>query len=662
MLENEQDFNRNFCPNCLHRVNGIKCENCGTEDLIPKPDVIDFNLMEETYKEAGKGDAIPQAILHKENITDEELYKELTESEKSFIEFDKIKIPMEDYKPIDPSIEKSPLDLDENAVNKLLYEDFGFLTGLAGTGKTTLINELARLHPNLMEVCATTGIAAVNLGTKTLNSTLKYFDTRSLENAHREGLLHMNLRKIRARKQKLLIDEGSMLGAEQFDLIMNAVDEINMDGTGRKLGVWITGDFAQLPPIKMAYVFKSEYWKRFEENTIRLTKIWRQDNLNFIEGINLIRAGKGIAGIALLQKSGVHFTSAIDNNFEGTTLIPKNDGVDAYNMKRLAQIDGQTINVTIKKYGKQLIEWERNIPYILNLKIGAYVMILANDIPEFKFVNGDCGTIESFDLETETFKVKLKRNGRIVNIGRFERKNLSDNEPNQIYGNFQHYSDFKTGDWVIGKIYYHPLRLAYASTVHKCLEVNTIVHEMQRGPIKMANIIKGDAIWNGNNFAVVKAKTRSQQWGLKISLESGEFLICSPQHRFPIIITDSIETCEAQYLRICDRLYKTNRDYDDKIVAIQDLKLKFDMIDIELEDTNDGLNNLFLANNILTHNSQGLSLDLIQIDTNGRMFSNDAMGYVSISRARTPDGLYLVGRPDIIGRKISMSQEVLRYV
>lgn len=488
-MATEQELKRNFCPFCLEHVNDIKCGNCGTEDLIPTPP--QFQIIGEDGMVGGEA---------------------LGELEEAGIGFD---------------APKSKLELDERAVQALLNDDWGFLTGLAGTGKTTLINEIARLYPNLMEVCATTGIAAVNLGTKTLHSTLKFFDLKSLENAWREQLLHMNLRKVRARKQKLLIDEGSMLGSEMLDLIMNAVDEINMDGTGKKLGVWITGDMAQLPPIKMSYAFKSGYWQRFEDNTIRLDKIWRQNNPDFIEGINKIRAGKGIAGISLLQKSGVHFTEIVDDNFEGTTLIPFNDGVDAYNMKRLGKIAGLPIQVTVKKHGKQLPEWEKNIPYILNLKIGAYVMILSNDIPNFEFVNGDCGTIESFDKETENFKIKLRRNGKIVSIGRFLRKNLTDKEPDQMFGSFQHYSDFQTGEWIIGKIYYHPLRLAYASTIHK---------------------------------------------------------------------------------------------------------------------------------------SQGLSLDMVQIDTRGKMFSNDSMGYVSISRARTPEGLYLVGKPDVIGKKISMNNEVIKYV
>lgn len=489
-MQTEQDIIRNFCPYCTEIVNLDKtptwCETCRTTDLIPTP---------------------PQFITDIKYFDSADLNEKLEEP-------------------------KSKLDLDKNAVNKLLNEDFGYLAGVAGSGKSTLITELDRLYPHLLEIVATTGIASVNLGTKTINSTLKYFDTKSLENAWQEQTLHFNLRLVRSRKQKLLIDEISMMDAEQLNLIVNAVDEINSDNTGKKLGLWITGDFLQLPPIRAKYAFHSDYWDRFANNTVRLTKVWRQDNLEFMRGINLIRENKGIQAMQVLQSCGVNFVDKVDDNFEGTTLIPKNDEVESYNLKRLNQIPGLPIRTMTKIYGKALPEWNKNIPVELRLKIGAYVMILANDIPEFNFVNGDCGIIEGFTKNEEgkeVYSVRLKRNNTLVDIRRIERFNLSDKEPNSsmFTGNFRPYNDYKTGEWVIGKVSYHPLRLAYASTLHK---------------------------------------------------------------------------------------------------------------------------------------SQGLSLDLVQIDTRHQFFGADSMGYVGISRARTPNGLYLVGKPETIGKKLHINKEVMKYV
>lgn len=552
MNQIEQEFIRDFCPRCNIKVtkDAISCNNCGSEDLIPDPFLMlansnndkaflealeaahnnEYNSIEELSDDEIKVtinntntfyEIEEEGISGLEDLTEEEL-KELEVATEDVAEF----LNEEGFIDIK---ERSPLQLDENAVHKLTTEKFGFLTGNAGTGKSTLISELSRLHPELLEICATTGIAAINLNSKTLHSTLKFFDTKSLEINWREQLLHMNLRKVRARRKILLIDEVSMLGAEQLDLICNAIDDINNDDTGKQLGLWVSGDMCQLPPVKMKYVFKSDYWDRFEDNKVRLTKVWRQDNLDFMKGIDLLRSNKGIEAMEIFKKCGVNFLDKVNDDFEGTTLIPNNADVDAYNEKRLRALPGMLIRSQSKIRGKEMKEWEKLVPAELRLKVGAYVMILSNDIPDFKFVNGDCGWVEDYDESEDAFNIKLKRTNSIVSIKRIKRQNFSDKEPEayMFTPKFQPYQDYKTGDWVIGEILYHPLRLAYASTIHK---------------------------------------------------------------------------------------------------------------------------------------SQGLSLDMVQINTRPPFFGYDAMGYVSISRARTPEGLFLIGNPDAIGRKITMNKEVLKYV
>lgn len=476
----EQILIRSYCYKCQkdYGKDVPYCTKCGNEDLISNPSI-----------------EIPEEVL-------EEIFEEVKEPQ-------------------------TKLQLDETAVKKLIEDDFGFLTGNAGTGKSTIINEISRLHPELLEVCASTGIAAVNLNSKTLHSTLKYFDTKSLENNWREGKLHFYLRLVRARKQKLLIDEVSMIPKEQLDFLVNAIDDINSDNSGRKLGCWLAGDICQLPPVKAEPIFKSDYWDRFENNTVRLTKVWRQDNLEFMEAINLIRHSKANEAMELLQKCGVTFVNKIDDNFLGTTIIPKNDEVDFYNEKRLRQVSSPLLRVTAINRGAQHKEWQRMIPYELRLKVGAYVMILCNQIPDFEYVNGDCGTIEDYSSASETFKIKLKRTGEIVSIGRINRFNMQDNEPDRPIGNFTPYTDFKSGQWITGAISYFPLRLAYASTTHK---------------------------------------------------------------------------------------------------------------------------------------TQGLSLDYVQIDSRHNFFGAPSMAYVAISRARTPEGLFIVGNPKSVASKINMSKDVIKYV
>lgn len=496
-MQAEQEIIRNFCPHCMKKSKSILyCTSCTNSDLIPEPQIVESIGLED--------------FLDKDDI------EEIVKKEKSLVDF----------------IRDETTKLEHFKVTSA--NRFYFLTGEGGTGKTFLTRKRAHENPRYIELCSTTGIAAVNLGGRTINSALKYFNTKSLRNNWENGKLQYQLRKIRQNKDVLGIEECSMLPAEQLDLIVNAVDEINNERSGKNLGVHLIGDFAQLPPVRKApdwsdFCFKAECWPRFQNCTEKLTKIWRQDNPDFIRALNFARKGDGNSAVTALLNCGVRFEDKINSWFEGTTLIPVNSQVDFYNTKRLNQINTPMIRSVARKEGQQLSEWEKYVPLELRLKPDAYVMILSNDIPDFNYVNGDTGWIRDYDPKKDSFKIELKRTGTMVTIGRIKRLNLTDSPPNpdNFKVNFSPYVDQMTGDWVIGTISYHPLRLGYASTIHK---------------------------------------------------------------------------------------------------------------------------------------SQGLSLDLLQIDTTEGFFSHPGMGYVALSRARTPEGLIIVGKPQDVARKIVCSPEVKQWI
>lgn len=506
---------RNFCPHCMKKSKSILyCTNCANSDLIPEPE-IKVNIPSDYTPETESIDGI---ILTKEeeDLIIGAIPLQALPKEKSFVEIVKDEYDkLEHFKVTDAN-------------------RFQFLTGEGGSGKTFLTRKRAHENPRYIELCSTTGIAAVNLGGRTVHSTLGFFNTKSLRNNWESGKLQYKLRKVRQNKDVLGIEECSMLPAEQLDLIVNAVDEINNDRSGKVLGVHLIGDFAQLPPVKKPpenaeFCFKAECWPRFDQCIEKLTKIWRQDNPDFIKALNFARKGDGNSAVTALLDCGVRFEDKIDNWFAGTTLIPKNDDVDFYNIKRLNQINSPMIRTTSRKEGVPLGEWDKLIPIELRVKKDAYVMILSNDIPDFNYVNGDTGWVKDYDEKKGVFKIELKRTGTCVNIGRIKRHNLTDRapSPDNFKAGFSPYVDLLTGDWVIGTISYHPLRLAYASTIHK---------------------------------------------------------------------------------------------------------------------------------------AQGLSLDLLQIDSSVNFFSHPGMGYVSLSRARTPEGLVIVGKPQDVAKKIKCSPEILRWI
>lgn len=541
----ETEIIRNFCPHCMKKSTSILyCTKCGSGDLIPEPigevlgtpeKDVGASLMPE--KLAGSFLEIdmvpeprkPEMIAFEPSseveisINQENTFYEIVDEDKLEQEFikDFLVDEVEEPKQIIPY--------------KITEENrFHFLTGAGGTGKTFLLRQRAHDNPRYIELCSTTGIAAVNLGGRTINSALKYYDTKSLRRNWETEKLHYRLRMIRQNKDILGIEECSMLPAEQLDLIFNAVEDINNDHTGKKLGIHLIGDFAQLPPVSTPeepaqFCFKADCWPSFENSIEKLTKVWRQDNPDFIKAINFARIGDGNSAVTALLDCGVEFRDKVDGWYNGTSLIAVNKEVDFYNTKRLNQLNSPMIRTLSKKEGTETKEWDKYIPLELRLKEGAYVMILSNDVPNFNYVNGDTGWVRDYDSKKDVFSIELKRTGACVKIGRIERRNYTDRAPNADYfkPGFSPFIDQLNGEWVIGRISFHPLRLAYASTVHK---------------------------------------------------------------------------------------------------------------------------------------SQGLSLDLVQIDTGAWFIGNPNMMYVALSRARTPEGLIIVGRPQDVARKIVCSPEVKKWI
>jgi len=354
------------------------------------------------------------------------------------------------------------------------------LSGVAGTGKTFLVRERIAADPEWGMLCATTGIAAVNLNTITLNSAIGYFDTPSLRDLYLTGRLANTLHGISKQHRNLVIDEKSMMDAEQLSLLYYAALQCNsfQDRRDSPFGLYLVGDFAQLPPVNAAWAFTADCWHRFAANSTKLTKIWRQEELSFLNALNAARAGDGDLAASILTDAGVEWHTALDIDYDGTTLVPKNDAVERYNRLKLSQLRSPLIHVQSRRWGRLRGEWKM-IPQRAEFKRSAYVMILANspmnDDRKFDYVNGDCGWIEEY--ADGVFRIRLARDGgRIVEVPRIVRSYSSKDKPAKWWGddkgerkNGYRPEDHrnKRGEYVSGQVEYYPLRLAYASTVFK---------------------------------------------------------------------------------------------------------------------------------------------------------------------------------------------------
>lgn len=361
-----------------------------------------------------------------------------------------------------------------------------FLTGAAGTGKTFTIKRRIEEDPGCAIICATTGVAAVNMDTVTINSVLGYYDTESLVDKYILGYVHQRLRKLAQefpnKPRDLVIDEVSMMHAEQLDTIYKAIYEVNMgddqhDPLKYPLGLTLTGDFCQLPPVKGRWAFLADCWPEFAAATTRLTKVWRQQDPGFLDAINLARSGNGELSAICLKKLGANFSLAVDLNFDGTTIVAKNAEADRFNQQRLLWLTTPSFALETKRWGQQSGEW-RNIPDRLILKPGCLVMLLANKQIDgsFQYVNGDhAHVIEYSDdatfynwagdsYEAPGVRVKSVRTKEEFWVERIVRYNTTRDKPDE---GVPFEENLETGKYIIGWVDWFPMRLGYASTVHK---------------------------------------------------------------------------------------------------------------------------------------------------------------------------------------------------
>lgn len=399
------------------------------------------------------------------------------------------------------------------------------LLGPAGTGKTYKIQQKLLKSPKWGKLCATTGIAALNLGAATggegvitLQSTLRYFDTASLRENYQQGKLRRVLVSLAAEHKFLVVDECSMLDAETLDILVDCLDTVNAnvseDHGEHPLGLMIVGDMLQLPPIEGEYCFEAKNWKRFKVQ--KLSTIYRQSDPVFQEILQAARMGDGVTVAKGLEKAGC-MTPAVNQSSEVTTLYAVNKAVDERNdamFRKLCATGAIRGNIPASRWGTQRKEWKQ-IPESLALAVGAYVMILSNDTKDWNYANGDCGTVVGFALSeaggVSGVQVKLKRTNLTVDIRRIMRRcfqketppgfdipefpNMKDWKKKQedlgvesenwkeLYEGFlvsltqrmrsarsrptDPYYDFLEEKWVMGELVYCPIRLAYATTTHK---------------------------------------------------------------------------------------------------------------------------------------------------------------------------------------------------
>ena len=343
-------------------------------------------------------------------------------------------------------------------------DDHVFLTGKAGTGKSTLLRLFTDTTKRNVVVLAPTGVAALNAGGQTIHSFFR-FPPRLLDQSQIKSLRN---RKIYEKIDTIIIDEISMVRADLMDHIdyflrINRRDPRPFGG----LRMIMIGDLYQIPPVvprdeaqylhqagyETPYFFSAQVFRRDTTfHYVELREVFRQTHQGFIRMLDQLRDGE--ADYDLLEE----FNSRVaieEPPRPYITLTAYNKVADTINRERLQELRTPTMHYTGKIEGK-FPEHLTPSPLQLEFKEGAQVMILKND-PDLAYVNGSIGIID--ELDREKIRVKLKEGGNesIVTISRNEweiNKYEIDNE-NKV----------KTEK--IGSFVQFPLKLSWAITIHK---------------------------------------------------------------------------------------------------------------------------------------------------------------------------------------------------
>lgn len=360
-----------------------------------------------------------------------------------------------------------------------------FLTGKAGTGKTTLLHKIiAKSHKNTV-VVAPTGIAALNAGGVTIHSMFQLpfasflpslstppvisgnarFESQATLRKHFK--MHKSKRQIIENMELLVIDEVSMLRADVLDamhFILQTVRKDKLPFGG--VQVLFIGDLLQLPPVvkndewevlKLYYegmfFFQSKVISENPPLYIELEKIYRQSDQHFISILNNLRNNN------LTKNDLQHLQQYVKPNYKpennAITLTTHNAKADAINNEKIRKLTTKEFvyeAVIVGDFPENMYPIEKEI----HLKEGARVMFIKNDLSgERLFFNGKMGTVTS--LSENEIEVQLD-GGKTISVERYEWENIR-------YRINEETKDIE--EERLGTFTQYPLRLAWAITIHK---------------------------------------------------------------------------------------------------------------------------------------------------------------------------------------------------
>ena len=378
------------------------------------------------------------------------------------------------------------MSIESTNIERALAKDFIlhtnrnlFLTGKAGTGKTTLLKEILKETDKNYLVTAPTGVAAINAGGITLHSLLflplktflpiKY--TKHNGDIYCDQSQLVKHQKFNREKldlllelELLIIDEISMVRADVFDAIDYTLRRIRRNPAPfGGVQVLVIGDLFQLSPVVRQnveqvlmefyvspYFFDSRVWQESQMLQIELKKVYRQEEQNFVDILNQIR--EGTRDQKIVDELNLNF-NADPQYSDIITLTTHNRKADKINTEELAKLESEEKELSAKVSGRFPQSAYPTSDKII-LKEGAQVMFIRNH-PEELYFNGKIGKITKLGDTILTVKTT---DGKSIMVDKIDWKNMKY-QVNPETGKIEQEE--------IGSFTQFPLRLAWAVTVHK---------------------------------------------------------------------------------------------------------------------------------------------------------------------------------------------------
>lgn len=345
-----------------------------------------------------------------------------------------------------------------------------FITGKAGTGKSTLLRHFLDTTTKRAVVAAPTGVAALNVGGQTIHRLFSFPATVTAEFPTGDGYFPRRNHKVLRSLETLVIDEVSMVRADLLDAVDAALRRFGPK-PGQPFGgvqMVFVGDPYQLPPVvaeseeahfrsrySTPFFFSADAFKEFDYQLVELQKVYRQHDDDFVALLNAVRTGDADQDVfdRLNERYDPGFEPPDDEFW--VTLTTTNAMADTVNERRLDALPTPLLTHQASSWG-EIEDADKAVPDVLHYKVGAQVMLVSNDAAD-RWVNGSMGVIADSSMrDGQTVVTVDLLDGDRVEVG-----------PHEWELTRPVIADGRLSYDVVGTYRQLPFKPAWAVTIHK---------------------------------------------------------------------------------------------------------------------------------------------------------------------------------------------------